>query len=146
VAALPFPTSGATPKPTPRPTAIPKPTPKPTARPTARPKPRATPKPTPRPTPKPTPRPTPRPTPAIAYANEQAGRAAWGYLDGRVVTRLPAGTRIKVCGSGGCWEGVSYGYGPAESTGYLVDLDATIFERICGPLGKGVADVVLYWP
>ena len=146
VAALPFPTSAAT-MPTPRPT--PKATPKP--KPKATPKPARTPKPTPRPTrrpkatPKPTPRPTPRPTPAIVYTNEQAGRAAWGRLDGRVITRLPQGTRIKVCGSGGCWEGVSSGYGPAKSTGYLVDLDASIFKRICGPLAQGVGDVVLHW-
>ena len=102
VAALPFPTSAAT-MPTPRPT--PKATPKP--KPKATPKPARTPKPTPRPTrrpkatPKPTPRPTPRPTPAIVYTNEQAGRAAWGRLDGRVITRLPQGTRIKVCGERG---------------------------------------------
>jgi hypothetical protein len=141
-AALPFPTSNATmPTPRPTPTATPKPTPKPTAKP----KPKATPKPTPRPTPKPTPRPTPKPTPRIVYTDEEAGRAAWGYLDGRVVTRLPAGTRIKVCGARGCWEGRSYGYGPQESTGKLVDLDVAIFERICGPRSVGVADVVLYW-
>jgi hypothetical protein len=80
------------------------------------------------------------------YANEEAGRAAWGYLDGRVITRLPAGTPIKACGSLGCWKGVSSGYGPKASTGYLVDLDAAIFERICGPLSQGVGDIVLSWP
>jgi hypothetical protein len=100
---------------------------------------------TPRPTPRPTLRPTPRPTPAVVYTSKQAGRAAWGYLDGRVITRLPAGTRIKVCGAKGCWEGRSYGYGPKEGTGYLVDLDASIFERICGPRSMGVADIVLSW-
>ena len=134
--------------PTPRPTASP--TPKATRKPKPKATPRPTPKPTPRPkpraTPKPTPRPTPRPTPKIVYANEEAGRAAWGHLDGRVVTRLPAGTRIKVCGDKGCWEGRSYGYGPQESTGKLVDLDLAIFERICGPRSIGVADILLYWP
>jgi hypothetical protein len=83
--------------------------------------------------------------PAIAYTSKEAGRAAWGYLDGRVITRLPIGTRIKVCGDRGCWEGRSSGYGPRESTGYLVDLDASIFRRICGPLAQGVADIVLHW-
>lgn len=140
--ALPFPTLDA-PLPTARPT--PTPTPKPTPKPTARPK--ATPKPTPKPTarPKATPKPTPKPTPKIVYTDKAAGVAAWGWLDGHVVTRLPAGTRIKVCGPRGCWEGRSYGYGPKESSGKLVDLDVTIFERICGPRSIGVADVVLYW-
>ncbi len=62
-----------------------------------------------------------------------------------MITRLPPGTRIRVCGSLGCWEGVSAGYGPSASGGHLVDLDAAVFRRICGPLGVGVGAIVLSW-
>jgi hypothetical protein len=29
--------------------------------------------------------------------------------------------------------------------GHLVDLDASIFRRLCGPLETGVASIVLSW-
>ncbi len=116
------------PKPTPRPTAV---TVKPTVRATA--------------TPKPRPTPTPRPTPAIVYRHRATGNATWGHFGGAVITRLPPGTHIRVCGGLGCWEGVSSGYGPSAGGGNLVDLDAAIFGRICGPLGTGVRSIVLSW-
>jgi hypothetical protein len=87
----------------------------------------------------------PKPPPAIVYPHQAAGRATWGEFGGAVVTRLPQGTRIRVCGRLGCWEGVSTGYGPTASGGNLVDLDAAVFRRICGPLGVGVGAVVLSW-
>jgi hypothetical protein len=141
----------ATPRPkaTPRPTATPRPkaTPRPTAVPVKKPAVRATAAPTPRPAPTPTPRPapTPKPTPAIVYQYEATGRATWGNFGGAVITRLPPGTRIRVCGSLGCWEGVSSGNGPSAGGGNLVDLDAAVFQRVCGPLGTGVGSIVLSW-
>jgi hypothetical protein len=96
-------------------------------------------------TPKPRPSPTPKPAPAIAYLHHVSGRATWGSFGGAVITRLLPGTRIKVCGRLGCWQGVSSGYGPSPDGGNLVDLDAAIFRRINGPLSTGVGDVVLSW-
>ena len=158
----------ATPRPaaTPRPSATPDPAATPhatatshpaTSSATPRPKatPRATPRATPAPvpkssastaaTPKPRPSPTPKPAPAIVYLHHVSGRATWGDFGGAVITRLLPGTRIKVCGRLGCWEGVSTGYGPSPDGGNLVDLDAAIFRRINGPLSTGVGDVVLSW-
>lgn len=122
------------PKATPRPTA--------TLRPTAvtvKPAAHATAAPTPRPTP------APKPTPAIVYQYRATGNATWGDFGGAVITRLPPGTHIRVCGSLGCWEGVSSGYGPSADGGNLVDLDAAVFQRVCGPLGAGVRSIVLSW-
>jgi hypothetical protein len=104
----------------------------------------AAPKAAPKPAPKAAPKPAPRPKP-IVYPSSATGRATWGHFGGRVITRLPKGTQIRVCGPHGCWTGVSSGYGPAPADGGLVDLDAAIFERICGPLRTGVATIVLSW-
>lgn len=95
--------------------------------------------------PKPRPAPTPKPAPAIVYQHKATGNATWGYFGGAVITRLPPGTQIRVCGSLGCWEGVSSGYGPSAGGGNLVDLDAAVFQRIGGPLGTGVRSIVLSW-
>jgi hypothetical protein len=137
--------ASATPRPkaTPRPTATPRP--KATPRPTATPRPAPTPTPRPAPTPTPRPAPTPKPTPAIVYQYRATGRATWGNFGGAVITRLPPGTRIRVCGRLGCWAGVSSGNGPSAGGGNLVDLDAAVFQRVCGPLGTGVGSIVLSW-
>ena len=129
--------SSATPRPkaTPRPAATARPTPAPVTKSAA-----STPA-----TPKPRPSPTPKPAPAIVYLHHVSGRATWGRFDGAVITRLLPGTRIKVCGRLGCWEGVSSGYGPSPDGGNLVDLDAAVFRRINGPLSTGVGEVVLSW-
>jgi hypothetical protein len=95
--------------------------------------------------PKPTPKPTPKPAPAIVYRHKAVGRATWGEFGGAVITRLSPGTRIRVCGRLGCWAGVSSGFGPSPDGGNLVDLDASIFRRIYGPLGTGVGSIVLSW-
>ena len=117
-----------------RPTAAPRPTAVPVRKPaapaTAAPKPKAA---------------APKPAPAIVYPHRAAGKATWGEFGGAVITRLPPGTRIRVCGSFGCWEGVSAGYGPSANGGHLVDLDAAVFRRICGPLGVGLGAIVLSW-
>jgi len=123
------------PKATPRATATPARTSVPRA--TAAPKLKA-----PAPKPKAT---VPKPTPAIVYPHRATGWATWGEFGGAVVTRLPQRTRIRVCGRFGCWAGVSTGYGPTASGGNLVDLDAAVFRRICGPLGAGVGAIVLSW-
>ena len=128
---------------TPRPKATPRATPAPVAK--ATPSTAAKSKPRPSPTPKPRPSPTPKPAPAIVYLHHVSGRATWGHFGGAVITRLLPGTRIKVCGRLGCWEGVSSGYGPSPDGGNLVDLDAAIFRRINGPLSTGVGEVVLSW-
>jgi len=153
--ATPSPKATATPPPkaTPRPTATPRP--KATPRPTATPRPKATPRPTAAPVkkpaaqataaPTPRPAPTPKPTPAIVYQYRATGLATWGDFGGAVITRLPPGTRIRVCGSLGCWEGVSSGNGPSAGGGNLVDLDAGVFQGVCGPLGTGVGSIVLSW-
>ena len=85
------------------------------------------------------------PTPAIAYRNRLSGRATWGPFGGAVITRLPPGTLIRVCGRLGCWEGVSSGHGPSADGGNLVDLSPEVFRRVCGPLGVGVGSIVLSW-
>ena len=135
--------ASATPRPkaTPRPTATPRPkaTPRPTAAPVKKPAAQATAAPTPRPAP------TPKPTPAIVYQYRATGLATWGDFGGAVITRLPPGTPIRVCGSLGCWEGVSSGNGPSAGGGNLVDLDAGVFQSVCGPLGTGVGSIVLSW-
>ena len=140
---------------TPRPKATPRPTATPRPKATATPRPKATPRPTvvtvkkpvahatAAPTPRPTP--TPKPTPAIVYPYRATGNATWGDFGGAVITRLPPGTDIRVCGSLGCWEGVSSGYGPSASGDYLVDLDVSVFQRTCGPLSTGVGSIVLSW-
>jgi hypothetical protein len=95
-----------------------------------------------------TPRPAPKrqaSPPAIVYQHRAAGTATWGHFGGAVITRLAPGTHIRVCGRIGCWEGVSTGYGPSRDGGNLVDLDAAVFRRICGPLGVGVGSIVLSW-
>ena len=141
--ATPSPKATATPPPkaTPRPTATPRPkaTPRPTAAPVKKPAAQATAAPTPRPAP------TPKPTPAIVYQYRATGLATWGDFGGAVITRLPPGTPIRVCGSLGCWEGVSSGNGPSAGGGNLVDLDAGVFQSVCGPLGTGVGSIVLSW-
>lgn len=126
---------------TPGATATPRPPPTRVVKHTVR---RATAAPT-RPRPRTAPRPTSSPTPAIVYRHRATGRASWGHFGGRVITRLPEGTRIRVCGSRGCWAGVSAGYGPTESGGMLVDVDAAVFRRICGSLAIGVGTIVLSW-
>jgi hypothetical protein len=84
--------------------------------------------------------PSPRPATAPRVVR---GIASWGRFGGHVVTRLPRGTRIRVCGAIGCWSGRSWGYGPARWTGRLVDLDAAVFRAICGPLSAGLCRVSL---
>jgi hypothetical protein len=87
-----------------------------------------------------TPRPGPRP------ANRSiTGIASWGTGWVGVVTRLPRGTWIRVCGALGCWSGRSVGYGPARWTGRIADLSRAVFADICGLPSMGLCRVVLSW-
>jgi hypothetical protein len=64
-----------------------------------------------------------------------------------VVTRWPVGTPIRVCGtdSGRCWQGYSFGYGPAPSVfpERIADLDVNVFARLCGDPGRGICYVTV---
>ena len=59
--------------------------------------------------------------------------AASFYDAGMTAMRdVPPGTTVVVCGAGGCIERVVTDYGPAKSTGRLIDLDRPDFFAICG--------------
>lgn len=73
------------------------------------------------------------------------GIASWGRGWAGVVTRLPGGTRIRVCGRLGCWSGRSTGYGPARWTHRIADLSPAVFREICGPLSAGLCRVTVAW-
>lgn len=45
---------------------------------------------------------------------------------------VPRGTTIVICGAGGCLETVVSDYGPAKSTGRVIDMYRPDFFRICG--------------
>lgn len=45
---------------------------------------------------------------------------------------VPRGTRIVICGAAGCIEKVVSDYGPARSTGRIIDMYRPDFFRICG--------------
>jgi hypothetical protein len=45
---------------------------------------------------------------------------------------VPRGTTIVICGAGGCIETVVSDYGPAKSTGRIIDMYRPDFFRICG--------------
>lgn len=56
------------------------------------------------------------------------------YANGTTAMRLPRGTTVIVCGSGGCIERIINDYGPALSAGHnrIVDLYTPDFFSICG--------------
>ena len=54
------------------------------------------------------------------------------YDFGTTAMRLPRGTVIVICGDGGCIERVVSDYGPAKSTGRVIDMYRPDFFRICG--------------
>ena len=72
-----------------------------------------------------------------------AGIASWGDGWSGVVTRLPRGTAIIVCGPLACWSGRSVGYGPAKRTGRIADLSRAVFAHICGAPSRGLCRVIL---
>jgi hypothetical protein len=55
------------------------------------------------------------------------------YDNGTTAMRdVPRGTTIVICGAGGCLERVVSDYGPAKSTGRIIDMYRPDFFRICG--------------
>lgn len=46
--------------------------------------------------------------------------------------RAKRGTRVEVCGAGGCKNLVSTDYGPAKRTGDIADIGIYWFARLCG--------------
>lgn len=45
---------------------------------------------------------------------------------------VPRGTTIVICGAGGCIERIVSDYGPAKTTGRIIDMYRPDFFRICG--------------
>jgi hypothetical protein len=83
-----------------------------------------------------------RATPGLA-----AAKAGWGWKAPRTTIRgeasfysagstamrdVPRGTTIVICGNGGCIETQVTDYGPAKSTGRILDMYKPDFFRICG--------------
>lgn len=59
--------------------------------------------------------------------------AASFYDHGTTAMRdVPRGTTIVICGAGGCIQTVVSDYGPARSTGRIIDMYRPDFFRICG--------------
>ncbi len=54
------------------------------------------------------------------------------YDHGTTAMRLPAGTVVVVCGTGGCIERAVNDYGPTKAGGRIIDLYRPDFFRICG--------------
>lgn len=66
------------------------------------------------------------------------------YSNGTTAMRLPRGTTIIVCGSGGCLERVISDYGPMAAGGRIIDLNTPDFFKICGcPSWSGTTKVTI---
>ena len=74
------------------------------------------------------------------------GTASWGYGWSGAVTRLPRGTRIRVCGPLACWSGRSVGYGPDARLHRIADLSRPLFARLCGDPSMGLCKVRITLP
>ncbi len=62
----------------------------------------------------------------------RSGTASF-YDNGTTAMRdVPRGTTIVICGAGGCIQRVVNDYGPAASTGRLIDMYRPDFFQICG--------------
>jgi len=59
--------------------------------------------------------------------------AASFYDNGTTAMRdVPRGTTIVICGAGGCIQTVVSDYGPAKTTGRIIDMYRPDFFRVCG--------------
>jgi len=66
------------------------------------------------------------------------------YDNGTTAMRLPRGTRVVICGAGGCIERVVNDYGPQKPS-RVVDLYRPDFFAICGcPSFAGTTQVTVY--
>jgi hypothetical protein len=54
------------------------------------------------------------------------------YANGTTAMRLPRGTTVIICGSGGCVERTINDYGPVAGTQRIVDLYTPDFFAVCG--------------
>jgi hypothetical protein len=72
-----------------------------------------------------------------------SGTASW-YSYGTTAMRLPRGTVVVICGDGGCIERVINDYGPAASTGRVIDLYKPDFVQVCGcAASAGLTEVTI---
>ena len=72
-----------------------------------------------------------------------SGEASF-YSYGTTAMRIPRGTTIVICGKGGCIERVVNDYGPAASTGRIIDMYKPDFFAICGcPWYSGTTQVTV---
>jgi hypothetical protein len=66
------------------------------------------------------------------------------YSYGTTAMRLPRGTVVVICGAAGCLERVINDYGPAASTGRVIDMYKPDFFAICGcPSWSGLTQVTI---
>jgi hypothetical protein len=66
------------------------------------------------------------------------------YNNGTTAMRLPRGTVVVICGGAGCIERVINDYGPAASTGRVIDMYKPDFFAICGcPSWSGLTQVTI---
>jgi hypothetical protein len=66
------------------------------------------------------------------------------YDNGTTAMRLPRGTRVVICGDGGCIERIVTDYGPQKPS-RIVDLYRPDFFEICGcPWHAGNTEVTVY--
>ncbi|HXI45717.1 MAG TPA: hypothetical protein VNH13_05410 [Candidatus Acidoferrales bacterium] len=76
------------------------------------------------------------PTIAAAWAWKPPKSTMTGYASfydyGTTAMRIPRGTVIVICGAAGCIERVVNDYGPAKSTGRIIDMYRPDFFAICG--------------
>ena len=90
---------------------------------------------------------TPAPAGDRALVPVQAPVVAWSWKPAKssltgwasfydygttAMTSVPRGTTIVICGAGGCIERVVNDYGPAKSTGRIIDMYRPDFFQICG--------------
>lgn len=80
-----------------------------------------------------------------AAGSTMSGAASFYDAGTTAMRDVPRGTTVVICGAGGCIERVVTDYGPARSTGRLIDLDRPDFFRICGcPSWAGTTQVTVY--
>lgn len=65
------------------------------------------------------------------------GKASWmpaKYGSGYLAMRIPRGTRVTLCGNGGCWTTRVNDYGPSKRIhpDRIADIAVGQWERICG--------------
>jgi hypothetical protein len=71
------------------------------------------------------------------------GTASW-YNAGYTAMRLPRGTIVVICGKAACIERTITDYGPAASTGRVIDLYKPDFVTVCGcGSGAGLTTVTI---